>query len=259
MFEALQNLENIVRHFDGTILIITGILSLMVGLSIWLGGMRWPFSVGIVAGSVVGLMAIGIFSSVEPQMLFPFTFLGTCLVLIFARRVSFALIASVIAAVACLLFVSAPAFSLETKWNNPQYSIAQQGQPVKEISTPEITNILQKHLLFMAGKIGLAVKEIHSLRILIAASVGILVFLFGLIMPRLIGSATCAVIGTAVIFIAMCILLCQKSTQPINAIIASASFYQTVALCMLAFGTISGLIFGKKKKRKLNDSQKQGE
>ena len=30
MFEALQNLENIVRHFDGTILIITGILSLMI-------------------------------------------------------------------------------------------------------------------------------------------------------------------------------------------------------------------------------------
>ena len=257
MFEALQNLENIVRHYNGALLLLAGILTMALGLFVWLGGMKWPASIAIAIATVTSFAFVTFVESSTAPFLFPLTFVTTFAISLLLRRVSMAMLATIIATIACLLYIATPSFALHSKWKNPSYPIASHNKAKSQVAYPELTNMLKKHTQFITAQLTASIKTITPIRIILAVIAGLIVGIAGLIFPRLIGSATCAITGTAIIFIAMSILLCQKNAMPLSGITENAVIYRTAAMCMLAFGTISGLLFGKARRIKRFQEQEQ--
>ena len=56
MFEAFHNLEQVSRYFAPQVVIFPGVLSLVLGLIIWLGGLRWNRLIAVLVGALAGAL-----------------------------------------------------------------------------------------------------------------------------------------------------------------------------------------------------------
>jgi hypothetical protein len=104
----------------------------------------------------------------------------------------------------------------------------------------------------MDGKIRTFIGYLSPMAIGVAASSGLLVMGIGFFFYKVVSAATCAAIGTALIYVGMILLLVNKGSMPAQGICSKPIFYQTVAICMLLFGTIVGRLVCPLRKKKIN-------
>lgn len=247
MLEVLQNFEKIVLDLPSFVLISAGLSCLGVGLFVWLGGMRWRIFTAIVFGIVAGLLCV---SFVTMNMLVVFIFpalLVTLSILIFKRR-GLVLIGGVTTTVVMLLSLATPASANMTY--HPATKIP--AGIDRSVNLERVVSQITSQSGIMGGKISTVIGDLSPMAIGVAASSGSLVMGIGFFLHRVVSAATCAALGTALIYVGMILLLVNKGSMPAQDICRKPIFYQTVAICMLFFGTFVGRLVCPLRKKKIN-------
>ena len=218
------------------VLIFAGLTSLGVGLSVWLGGMRWRIFTAVVFGVVAGLTGLAVaglagVAFITENMLAAFifpAFLVMVSILIFKKR-GLVVIGS-ISTIFVLLLSFAASASVDGTYH-------------RETEPPSA---------IMDGKISTVIGDLSPMSIGVAASCGSLVMGVGLFFHRVVSAATCSALGIVLIYVGMILLLANKGSMPVQNICRKPIFYQTVAICMLFFGTFVGRLVCPSRKKKIN-------
>ena len=262
MLDALEYYQSLAQKFQGQLLTGTGIAIVLVGLCIWLAGLRLKCIVSAIVGAVIVAAGISAFGDYPAKILLIASgtgiivgaIVGRFMLGVFAAVVGGLLAITVISGrlqpantggveffdansinpnkVVADDFVSSSAYPT---W--PQYQ--QNGIVIPASAAADITVKMSAHL------INLAKKTILSAGITAyggAAGVVLAVIFFCFILPRFFVAVISAGLGSAVVFSGMVILLFYKGSEPITLIAAKPKFYGIAFGAMMAFGTIMQLL-----------------
>lgn len=262
MFEALVYYQSLAQKFQNQLLIGTGIAIVLVGLCIWLAGLRFKRIVSAIVGAAIAAAGVFAFGDYLPKTLFAASAVGIIVGAI-AGRFMLGIFAALVGGLLAITVISGRLQSTDTggieffdansvnpnkivaddfvsssaypTW--PQYQ--QSGIIIPSPAAGEITIKMSAHL------ISLAKKTILSAGITAyggAAAVLFVVVFFCFVMPRFFVAVISAALGSAVVFAGMVILLFYKASEPVNLIAAKPKFYGIAFGAMLAFGTIVQLL-----------------
>lgn len=237
MSEILQKLEKMASDLPPMVLISAGLICLAAGLFVWLGGMRWRIYTAIVFGIVAGLPGISFVTENEMVVFIIPAVLVMLFIVIFKKR-GLVLIGSMITTAVLLLLLATPASASEGT--------------ERRINLDEIASQISSESGIMGVKISTVIGDLSPMAIGAAASCGALVMGIGLFFYRVVSAATCSALGTALIYAGMIGLLVNKGATPVQNICRNPIFYQTVAICMLIFGTFVGRLVCPSRKKKVN-------
>ena len=228
------------------LLIVAGIVFAGAGLCLWLGGLRWRIFTAVVFGLVAGL--ISSFFVSENKLIaamFP-TILMIGLLLIFKKR-ALVLIGAITTTMVLLLSFASPA-SAQSSYDPVTNVSSNVNGRADDINA--VISQLSSQSDAAAFKIPTIIGDLTPTAIGIASVCGSLVMGIGLFFYRLISAWTCAAYGTGLIYAGMILLFLEKGSMPVQNICRKPVFYQTVAICMLIFGTFVGLLVCPAKKKK---------
>ena len=240
MLEIFQSFEQVTGQFSPSLLIISGILMLLLGLCIWIAGHSLRkiliFLAGLAAGVTVGLYVVG-------RNTFSALFVGglAALIALIFEKVLVVLLAAAMA--------SAIAFTILAE---PYFVKAEAVQTQNEATAQEITldfngalQELKKFGLNVGGKIKQVSKIIPVHIWVIIAAATVITLVCGIVLWRFTSVLFFSVAGTVIIFLGMILLLSYKGTEPINNILNNSLISAIVFLAMIAFGTVVQLLLCK--------------
>jgi len=267
MIEALEYYQSLAQRFQGQLLTGPGILIVLLGLSLWLAGLRWRKVIGAMAGAAVMVcivLAVGqngaavvasacgigiiVGAVIEKVVLGIFGAVFTAGLVIFI----IALNTTAESAVPGVEFYNAnePYNTAELTADDfmtgssypmwPEYE-----DPAIRIAAPaamEITFGMAQHFIDKAKT------SLGSCKTGCYASAGfaaIIVAILAMAMPRVYISIISAVIGSAVIFVGMIMLLFNKGSAPISLIASRAGFFAVVFAVMVIFGSIVQILLSR--------------
>lgn len=262
MFEALVYYQSLAQKFQGQLLTVTGITIVMVGLCVWLAGLRFKCIVGAIVGAVIAAAGVSVFGDYPAKILLIASGIGI-LVGATAGRFMLGIFAMIVGGLLAITVVSGrlqPAEASGVEFFdannvNPNAVVAddfvsssayptwpQYQQSGIVIPTPAAMEITVKMSTYV---ISLAKKTFLSAGITAyggAAGVVLAVVFFCLVMPRFFIAVISAGLGSAVVFAGMIILLFYKGSEPISLIAAKPKFYGIAFGAMVAFGAIMQLL-----------------
>ncbi len=251
MFEAFQNLEQISRYFAPQVVIFPGVLSLVLGLIIWLGGLRWNRPIAVLVGALTGALLACRVTEYQIPTITLAVLMGGGLGMLF-KRAAVVLVGVVIVAMVVLIITAGPI----QETTNPAPPAENQFSGIDDsgerLNIKESLRIINLYFHYYAGQIGNAVrKSARSPEGLTFALIGgVAVAAFGFFLPRFTVSAVFSVLGTALVFIGMLLVLLYKGSRPISHVYERAALYNTVILVMIVFGTAVELLLCSRKNKR---------
>ena len=252
MLEALQNLERITMDFVPWLLVVPGVVLVVIGLCLWLGGVRWSRLTAGFLGVVAG--CLWAFLVTEHQAA---AFISMAAVTgafaIFFNRAALVLAGGVISAAIVLMIFVGPALDGDEEFNYPVYERPADG----EVATGGVSLVeedikaMQAQLVFFGQVISQAVKEVSLEGLVVSAVVGVMVVLVGLFAPQLVAALTCGMLGTGFIAVGMILLLLYKGACPISHIYERVGIYSKAAILMIVFGSAVQMLLCSARDKKL--------
>jgi hypothetical protein len=241
MLEIAQDFEQIAPRFAPVVLIGPGIVCVIVGLFVWLAGLRFRrvliAVLGAAIGSILGFFVIG--RSFISAMIV--TGLTALIAVVFER-----LFIAVLTA--CL--VAALGFAIG-HLIKPYIGISEEAIPINQSRKPvygptlgvgESVQLMKTYIIDVSNKIKQACSEMPLYKWAIIA-VLVVIFITGrFYFWRLTSALYCAISGTILIFAGTILLLLYKGAMPVTGIYHRASLYTGVFTAMTAFGTIEQLL-----------------
>jgi hypothetical protein len=264
MLEALEYYQSLAQRFQSQLLTGPGIAIVLVGLCIWLAGLRWRRILGAVAGTAIAAVAVLNFGDYPSPIVW-----GACAVGLIAgvivNRLVLSVFGTIIGVIVVMIFLSGSlqaanygegikifdanhiynpdhikADDFVSEYPYPTWRQYEQGGVV--IPAPDAIKITAAMAGYFIGRAKRAVFSAGAVVYGGAAIAAVVIVFFSLITPRLFIAAVSAIIGSAVIFAGMIILLFYKGSEPISLITARAQFYGLVFGAMTAFGIIVQLL-----------------
>lgn len=241
MFEILQDFEQVTTRFSPIVLTGPGLVAVIVGLFIWLGGLRYTRVLVAVLGAVCG---------------------GICGFFIIGRNIMTAAVLAAVAALLATIFhrtfiiilaaCLAAAIGLAVGYHTrPYVGISQEVNTTAEgrisiqglsLSVGESLKIMNAYMIDVSDEIKKACSQMWLFGWAIIAVLVIISITGGLYLWRLTSAVCCAVLGTILIFAGMVLLLLYKGSAPISDIYSRPLFYAGVFGAMTAFGTTEQLL-----------------
>jgi len=241
MLEIAQNFEQMSGRLSPIVLITPGLTAVIVGLIVWLAGLRFRRIIvavlGAFIGSVCGLFAIG-------RNVVAAAVLAAVAALIAAtlHRIFIAILAACLAA--------ALGFSVGYLVK-PYVGISEETIPTNEsrlpvqgtaLSVDESVRLMKGYLIDVGDKIRQVCSEmpLYNWAIIVVLLV---IFVTGeFYFWRLTTALYCATLGTLFVFAGMILLLLYKGAEPISGIRRGTLLYLGVFGVMIVFGTIEQLL-----------------
>ena len=246
MLEIFQNFEQMTGHFDPSVMIVSGIVFLLLGLSIWLGGLAlrkgYIAIAGLFGGCVVGLFVVG-------RNLFSASLTGSLAMLsaLILEKLLVILLAAALAAAVTFSIIAEPYFEQEqvTEVQEVQNETQQQSTIT---GFDEIKYELKTFGLDAGKKIKLAGinMPIHLWVIIITPA--LIILICGVFLWRLTSALFLSVLGTMVAFFGTFLMLIYKGIEPVDYVRGKPLIFAAVFLVMAALGTIIQLLLCKKSK-----------
>jgi hypothetical protein len=236
MLEILQNFEQAAAGFAYLVLIIPGLAILIVGLFIWLRGLslRRPLAglIGAFAGAICGFFLFG------RNIFITAIAIGIAvLIAIIFQRLIITILLAALATIVCFTILIAPYMTASDETiNENQPAIAVQGS--SNMSIQESLQTVKAYAASFIDKIKYACRQMPLYNWAIIAVSAIILIVPGLIFWRLASSLFFSALGTMMVFTGMILLLLYKGTTPISIIADRSSFYATVFIAMIVFGTL---------------------
>lgn len=238
MLEAFQNFEKIAHDFAPQVLVVPGLLCVVLGLCLWLGGLRWSRPTALILGILAGCLWAFFLTSRQTAAFVSMAVVAGVFAAFF-NRAALVVAGAATAVMIVLIIYAAPYLKINKNQPFPPSKISTADQrAAKDITLiQESLEVAKTHLVFLGDKLARAVNLIPFERLAIPAIVGLVVGVLGYFMPQLISALSCAALGTAIIFCGMILLLLYKGAQPITHIYARAGIYNTALLAMAVFGS----------------------
>ncbi len=238
MLEAFQNFEKIAHDFAPQVLVVPGLLCVVLGLCLWLGGLRWSRPTALILGILAGCLWAFFLTSRQTAAFVSMAVVAGAFAAFF-NRAALVVAGAVTAVMVVLIIFAAPLLKINKNPSYPASKISTANErAAKDITLiQESLEVAKTHLIFLGDKFAGAVNLIPFERLAIPAIIGLVVGVMGYFMPQLISALSCAALGTAIIFCGMILLLLYKGAQPITHIYARAGIYNTALLAMAVFGS----------------------
>jgi len=248
MFEFIQHFEQIAARFRPVVLIAPGLAAVLLGLFIWLGGLRFRRFIAVVVGAVIG---------------------GVCGFFAAGRNVTAALVSTGVGAglgaifkkiFIIILTAAITVFAGFAVLNRPAIENADSLKQFPDCWIPDDTGYFDIRQAVeittgYAATAGDALRQVCSQMSLrnwaIIAAIGAASIAAGFFLWRIISAFCCAVVGTTLIFAGMILLLLYKGSEPLSRIYNGGWFYAAIFAAMTGFGTIEQLLFHQPALRKV--------
>lgn len=235
MVETLKSFEEVAGRFNPLVLIVPGLVMVALGLFVWLGGLglrRALFAViGAMTGGIAALLVMnqnGIIAGASAVM-------AACVAAAFQRLFT-ALLLGLLSLAMTFLVVARP-YLLEYRGT----LIANQGdlgRNDQKLTVHESLSVIRSYSLDMVDSVRYAARKLMPIHwaIVAAAAAGLLTL--GVLFRHLAGAMSCAILGTALTFAGLMLLLVFKGSSPIRRMETVPLFYGLAFAGMAAFGTV---------------------
>lgn len=258
MLEALEYYQSLAQRFPSRLLVGPGIAIFLIGLCVWLSGLRWKMIIGALTGAAIaaaGVFIIGKFSSniVAAAAIIG---LGAGAVI---NRIAIGIFGSLALALIVMLAI-ANGFAAARE-NKPMVEVKEYSREKNEIVVTDYTaaeyptfaeyeiesmpietltalEITIKSAGFYASKAKAAIGSTGIIGFACGAVAAVIAVIVALAAPRIFIAVVSSMLGTAIIFLGMIILLFYKNSKPINQIAGEPYFYTVVFAAMIVFGMV---------------------
>jgi len=252
MLEAFQNLEKSTIDFAPEVLLVPGVFCVVLGLCLWLGGMRWSRPTAMILGILAGCLWAFFFTDRQTAAFVSMSAVVGAFALFFNRAALVAAGAATTLVVTLVIF-AAPYLSKPKDMQYPRSKISTADERASKDINP-VTESLEAakiQFVFLGDLFGRAVSLVPFEDLLISLVAGLVVATAGYFMPQLIIAVTCSALGTTIIFFGMILLLLFKGARPVTQIYAKASVFGIVVLAMVVFGSAVQLLLCSVRDKKL--------
>ncbi|MHC5060750.1 MAG: hypothetical protein ACYTFK_06680 [Planctomycetota bacterium] len=243
MLKDLQNFETIAHDFAPQVLVAPGVVFVVIGLCLWLGGLRWsrPTAgiLGVLAGCLWAFFLTGRQAAAFISMAAVAGFFS-----LFFNRAALVVAGAATGVIITLIILASPMLSKKNDQPCPETKItsATERQAKGITLIQESLEVGKSHLTFLGDRFAAAVNLVPFENLAIPAIVGLVICLAGYFMPQLVGALTCSLLGTVIISLGMMLLLFYKGALPITHIYARTNIYFPVVLGMVVFGSATQMM-----------------
>ncbi|MBN1817992.1 MAG: hypothetical protein JW828_11585 [Sedimentisphaerales bacterium] len=254
MLDILRDFEQAALHFSPQVLVLGGIGLVVLGLCIWLGGLRWARLFAGLIGASLGFLVAYFFTAGQTIALVLMTVIGAGFGMFFFRTLLI-LVGGIIVVILVGVMFIVPTLQ-ERGWTWPH---EQQSTPEAPLGNWQTLQLLERQTQYAQDQIGQAAREMNVTGIALAVGAGILIAIIGAFFPRLIGALSCSLLGTSLIFLGMVSLLLYKGARPLTSMYENGRFYGLVLGGMIVFGTILSLVLSPGRKDHTKDKSQEGD
>jgi hypothetical protein len=244
MFEALKYYQNLAERFQSQILLAPGMVIVLIGLCIWLAGLRWRRILGAIVGCAFFAAIVLSFTNYGLQTVYVAVLLGGAIGAV-ADKVIIGIAGTAAAAMIVLVILSVSLPKPQDSVILPEYSypmLPEYEQNDKPIPTQDAIRLSKEMVSYFGYKTMDNIKT-ASIVAFAAAIVTLLAAGFAAFaMPRIFIAVVSSSLGSAVIFAGMVLLLFYKGSKPINCIAEKDRFYIMILAAMMVFGALVQLI-----------------
>jgi len=235
MVETLKSFEEVAGRFDPLVLIVPGLVMVALGLFVWLGGLglrRALFAViGAVVGGVTALLVLDQNSIIAGAS----AAVAACVAAVFQRLFT-ALLLGLLSLGITFLIVARPGL-LEYRGT----LIANQkdlGHGDQRLAVQDSLSVIRSYSLDLVDSVRYAAGKLLPIHWAIVAAVAAGLLTLGVLFRHLAGAMSCAILGAALTFAGLILLLIFKGSSPIRRMETAPLFYGAVFAGMAAFGTV---------------------
>jgi len=240
MLEALEYYQSLAQKFQGQLLTGPGVIVVLIGLCIWLAGLRWRRVIGAFAGAAIAAAGVFVVGNFAANV-----FLTACLIGLLAgviiNRVVFGLFGATVGALVITVILAGGLTAAESDspfvstW--PEYE-----QSNAVVEAPAAMDITAKMAEFFVDRAKNTVASSPAKSFAAAGLAAVIAVIAALMAPRLFIAIVSSSLGSAVIFAGMVMLLFYKGSKPINYIAQRPWFYAMAFGAMVIFGAVVQLI-----------------
>lgn len=252
MLEAFQNLEKNALDFAPEVLAVPGVLCVVLGLCVWLGGMRWSRPTATVFGVLAGFLWAFFLTDRQTAAFVSMTVVVGAFALFF-NRAALVVAGAATTLVITLVIFAAPYLSKPKDMQYPQSKISTADERASQDIGPitESLEAAKTQVVFLGDLLGRAINLVPFEKLLISAVAAIIFATAGYFMPQLIIALTCSAWGTTIIWLGMILLLLFKGARPVTLIYTKAGVFGVVALAMIVLGSVVQLLLCSARDKKL--------
>lgn len=258
MFEALEYYQSLAEKFDSRILTVPGIVVVIIGLCIWLAGLRWRKILGAIAGGGGFASAVVCIGSCGTPIVLAVIFIGIVIGAM-VEKVTLGIFGTVAAAIVVLAVTS-------TNIRARQYSdieyLSTLEEPTEEellsgfyhprwpeyeyrdivITMPQAVEITRQMASYFVAKTVDNIKSSYAVAFASAIVILIAAGFAAVLVPRIFIAVTASSLGSAIIFAGMVMLLFYKRSEPVNCIAERSWFFAMTLTAIVVFGTMVQLV-----------------
>jgi len=235
MVETLKSFEEVAGRFNPLVLIVPGLVMVALGLFVWLGGLGLRRALFAVIGAMAGGTAALLIADQNAVIAGASAVVTACVAAAFQRFFT-ALLLSLLSLAIAFLIVARPSL-LEYRGT----LIANQGdlgRNDQKLTVHDSLNVIRSYSLDVVDSIRYAARKLMPIHwaVVAAAAAGLLTL--GVLFRHLAGAMSCAILGAALTFAGLTLLLIFKGSSPIRRMETVPLFYGLVFAGMAAFGTV---------------------
>ncbi len=237
MVEILKSFEQVAGRFGPWVLLAPGLAAVVLGLVAWLAGMRLQRIVLAVFGAAVGALVSFLIGGPNAAIAGVAAGGGAALGAALPR---------VFLAVLLAVFGVAIAFTVlaGTNLQEQQGTLcgARDAGQAEKYTVTQSLDVVRAYSIDVADCAKAAARKLVPVNWAILAAVGSTLLVLGLLFVRPAGALTCSLLGTALVFAGLILLLIFKGTEPIGRVQQQGAYYGLVLVGMAVFGTVEQLI-----------------
>jgi hypothetical protein len=256
MVETLKSFEEVAGRFDPMILIVPGLVMVALGLFVWLGGLGLRRALFAVIGAVVGGITALVILDQNVVIAGASAAVAACMAAVFQRFFT-ALLLGVLSLAITFVIVARPSL-LEYRGA----LIAGQkdlGRGDQRLTVQDSLGVIRSYSLDVVDGVRYAAGRLLPIHWAVVAAVAAGLLTLGVLFRLLAGAMSCAILGTALTFAGLILLLIFKGSSPIRRMETVPLFYGAVFAGMAAFGTVEQFLLyrgtGEKPKAKAGKSR----
>lgn len=226
-------------YFAGQVLLLGSIAVLLAGLATWLGGLKLTAPIAALCAAIAGLSCAMLFTSRNTIAVCAFTLVPAAIGCIIKKPLV-VLVGGAIAAMAVMVVLSGVSF--DEAGMPPLHPMPLEDGRMQSLSAGQTAVEIKSEFLFWTGTVAGVIKGCSIGALIAGAAAGMVFVAAGIVMSRMVAALTCASLGTVLIFAGMVGVLLYKGSRPLSYIYSKPSFFGTVAVAMIIFGTFTQLI-----------------
>jgi len=246
MIEVLKNFEQAAGRLNPLVLIVPGLVMVATGLFVWLGGLGMRRTLSAVAGAVTGGMAAALIARQGAMIAVICAVVAAIIATVFQRLFT-ALLLGLLSLAIGFAILARPALQ-----EDPGASIQGRdlGRGDQRLAMRDSLSVLRTYGVDLADAIRYAAGTLRPIQWVILAVVTAGSLAFAALLRSIGGAVAFAILGTALLFAGMILLLIFKGSMPVARMAGSGAFYSLVFSGMVAFGTVEQLVLCRRADRR---------